>query len=172
MKQYIVFQCLKCHEYTYASIGQKEKKCPRCGRNHRMEKIKGENVDGLTAAMMKVKEKQNLILGKEKLAFKSSVPEIAFVNSIENRIEDIKKQNNIDREKYEINRDLADFILKIHNFQTTEQIDKKIGFPEYILDLISEDLDIAPFYRKKLIEKLKTLPSFIELENRNVYLKY
>lgn len=172
MKQYIVFQCPKCHEYTYAYVGQKGKKCPRCGRNHLMQKIRGETVLGVTAAMMKVKEKQNSIIGNHKPTFKSSIPEIAFKNSFEkNSFESKEKCAIIDKENCEINGDLADFIGRVYNFQNIERIDQKIGFPEYILDLISEDLDIAPYHRKKIIKKFKSLYNLIEFENGNLYLK-
>lgn len=164
MKKYLVFQCSKCHEYTYAYLGQKGKKCPRCGRYHQIERIQGEIVSNITNAMIKVKEKQNLILNGETPTFKSSMLEVVFKNNFE-KIGNCKVITHK-------NGDLEEFINKIHNFQKIEQINQEIGFPEYILNLISEDLDVTPYQRNKLIEKVKSLPYFIEFENGNVYLKF
>ncbi len=58
-KNYIVFICSKCHQYTYAKTNQKGKKCPRCGRNHRISEISGEMVNGLKEANFLVRRRQD-----------------------------------------------------------------------------------------------------------------
>ncbi len=54
--EYIVFQCTKCDQYTYAKVKQKSKKCPRCGRNHVVANLEGVIVEGITNAMKLVKK--------------------------------------------------------------------------------------------------------------------
>ncbi len=58
---YIVFACKKCKQYMYVKHTQKTKKCLRCGRTHKVSDISnsGEIVNGMTAAVETVKEKQN-----------------------------------------------------------------------------------------------------------------
>ena len=58
IRSYIVFICSKCHQYTYAKANQKGKKCPRCGRNHRISDITGEIVNSLKEANILVRRRQ------------------------------------------------------------------------------------------------------------------
>lgn len=67
---YLVFACSKCGQFSYVKPTQKTKKCLRCGRTHQVRTIKNaETVLGMTAALERVKEKQNQLalneLGKE-----------------------------------------------------------------------------------------------------------
>lgn len=59
IKSYIVFICLKCHQYTYAKANQKGKKCPRCGKNHIISDISGEIVNSLKEANFLVRRRQD-----------------------------------------------------------------------------------------------------------------
>lgn len=60
---YVVFPCSKCHQYTYGRKDQKGKKCPRCGRYHKMEDVLNgtymELVETLKEANLLVRKRQN-----------------------------------------------------------------------------------------------------------------
>jgi len=60
---YVVFPCSKCYQYTYGKKDQKGKKCPRCGRYHKMEDVLNgtymELVETLKEANLLVRRKQN-----------------------------------------------------------------------------------------------------------------
>jgi len=64
---YLVFSCTKCNGFTYAKTTQKQKKCPRCGRIHLLSNIlnSGKIINGISAAVNHVKEKQNELAIKE-----------------------------------------------------------------------------------------------------------
>jgi len=64
---YLVFSCTKCNGFTYVKTTQKRKKCPRCGRLHLVSNIlgSGEIINGISAAVNHVKEKQNELAIKE-----------------------------------------------------------------------------------------------------------
>ena len=64
---YLVFSCTKCNGFTYAKTTQKQKRCPRCGRVHTVSKIldSGEIINGISAAVDRVKEKQHELAIKE-----------------------------------------------------------------------------------------------------------
>lgn len=64
---YLVFQCIKCQQYSYVKTTQKTKKCLRCNRNHQVLNIlgRGEIVKGMTAALNRVKELQNELSHKQ-----------------------------------------------------------------------------------------------------------
>ncbi|MHA2220106.1 MAG: DUF1922 domain-containing protein, partial [Candidatus Hodarchaeales archaeon] len=36
---YLIFACYKCKQFLYAKTTQKTRKCLRCGRMHKIEKI-------------------------------------------------------------------------------------------------------------------------------------
>jgi len=59
IRKYIVFPCKKCCQYTYARVNQKGKKCPRCGKNHKISEISGEIVNNLKEANLLVRKKQD-----------------------------------------------------------------------------------------------------------------
>lgn len=58
---YLVFPCMKCHQFSYVKTSQKTKKCLRCGRTHQVSKIlsTGNIVRGMTNAFELVKIKQS-----------------------------------------------------------------------------------------------------------------
>jgi len=60
---YLVFECSKCQQYSYVKITQKTKKCLRCGCSYQVKLIvnSGVIVNGMTAAVNKVKELQNTL---------------------------------------------------------------------------------------------------------------
>ena len=65
-KEYLIFPCSKCGRYLYVKATQKTKKCFSCGRTHRVSSLKSyETVEGMTAAVQRVKEKQNILAVKE-----------------------------------------------------------------------------------------------------------
>ncbi len=59
IRKYIVFPCKKCCQYTYGRVNQKGKKCPRCGKNHKISEISGEIVNNLKEANLLVRKKQD-----------------------------------------------------------------------------------------------------------------
>jgi len=64
---YLIFTCSKCKQYMYVKTTQKGKKCLRCGRQHRVSLIikSGEIIQGMTAAVEKVKERQGEFAERE-----------------------------------------------------------------------------------------------------------
>lgn len=64
---YLVFQCVKCQQYSCVKTTQKTKKCLRCNRTHQVRIIlgNGEIVKGMTAALDRVKELQNQLAHKQ-----------------------------------------------------------------------------------------------------------
>ena len=58
---YLIFECSKCRQFMYVRTTQKGKKCLRCGCTHVVSRIldSGEIVNGMTAAVDEVKNRQN-----------------------------------------------------------------------------------------------------------------
>lgn len=155
MQKYIVFRCSKCEQYTYAKIDQKGKKCPRCRRNHKVEKLPGEIVEGPTAAMEKVRYLQNTIITRKNRTFLSSNPIVSF-----KRLN--KKKEEKSKDKGMIKSNMEIFIEKIYQFQINENINSSNGFPVFVLDVILKDLPFGKTERDRQIIKNK-------LENLNIY---
>mgnify|MGYP006278774889 CR=1 FL=1 len=66
-KPYLIIGCIRCHNHFYVNLtkGQKIKACPRCKKKNLVDKTKGIVVEGMTAAVEKVKEKQHELALKE-----------------------------------------------------------------------------------------------------------
>jgi hypothetical protein len=70
-KPYLIIGCVRCHNHFYVNLTkrQKIKTCPQCKKKNLVNKAKGVMVEGMTAAVKKVKEKQHELalneLGRE-----------------------------------------------------------------------------------------------------------
>ena len=142
MQNYIVFRCSKCFQYTYAKTSQKGKKCPRCGRNHTVLKLKGDIVEGPTEARNKVVLMQNMKTGGKLPEFESIVRTIVISKA--------NSGKDLNENKTEFGR----FVSAINKFQINENIDPNNGFPGYMLDILLDEIDFPKFKQKKMIERL------------------
>jgi PHP family Zn ribbon phosphoesterase len=158
MQKYIVFKCSKCFGYTYAKISQKGKKCPRCGRNHTVEKQKGDIVEGPTEAMIRVKRFQNMKTGNKLPELKSSVRDVVIAKA--------KGNGNFNENKTEF----GNFVSVIYKFQLNEKIDPNSGFPAYILDILLNEIGFPKFKQKKMIERLKRSSKLVEVNSDYYYM--
>lgn len=158
MQKYIVFKCSKCFQHTYAKVSQKGKKCPRCGRNHTVEQLKGDIVEGPTEAMKRVKRFQNMKTGNKLPEFKSSVRTMVITKA--------KGGGKFNENKTEF----GNFLSVIYKFQLNENIDPNNGFPVYILDILLDEINFPKFKQKKMIERLKRFPKFVEVNSDYYYL--
>jgi PHP family Zn ribbon phosphoesterase len=158
MQKYIVFKCSKCFEYTYAKVSQKRKKCPRCGRNHTVQKLKGDIVEGPTEARNKVVLMQNMKTGGKLPEFESLVRTIV-----------ISKASS-SKDFNEIKTEFGNFISVIYKFQLNEKIDPNSGFPAYILDILLNEIGFPKFKQKKMIERLKRSSKLVEVNSDYYYM--
>jgi len=159
--EYIVFQCTKCSQYTYAKTSQKGKKCPRCGRNHVVAHLEGEIVEGPTNAMKLVKQIQN---DTHRLAiFKRSKRSIKFQP---------KKQLEGTSFLTAVSQDpqLTKLLGKIVEWQQNENILLQEGFPEYVLEYIAQEIEPNSKRCNALIKRLVRLEKFTRLSSGNVYI--
>ncbi|MBN2155472.1 MAG: DUF1922 domain-containing protein [Candidatus Lokiarchaeota archaeon] len=161
MTDYIVFQCTKCNQYTYAKTTQKGKKCPRCGRNHIINKVNGELVNAPTKAMELVKYNQNQINSSKSFnSTKKPIP-IRTPSSSEPLIIPIIAQD----------AQLTKLLQKVIEWQRNENISFKEGFPEYIIEYIVQEIELESRSRTILIRKLHQLKQFTRLEGGNIYIE-
>ena len=158
MQKYIVFKCSKCSGYTYAKVAQKGKKCPRCRRNHVVEKQKGVIVEGSTKAMKQVKRFQNMKTGNKLPEFKSTARPLVIT------------KKKIDKDFKENKTEFGNVISVINKFQVNEKIDPNDGFPEYILDILLDEIGFPKFKQKKMIERLKKSTKLVEVNSDYYYL--
>ncbi|MHA1729786.1 MAG: hypothetical protein ACTSWY_13810 [Promethearchaeota archaeon] len=168
-QKYIVFKCTKCYQYTYAKINQKGKKCPRCGRYHKVVDLRGTIVIGSTAAMKKVKQMQNMKTGGKTPKFKSTMQSIKF-----SKVTDIKDGFVSSNKNYINHRglddDIDEFMKLVYEWQKNENISPDNGFPDYILEIIAGDLGVAPYLREKMIKRLKSVKNLKEVNPGNIFL--
>jgi hypothetical protein len=162
MQDYIVFLCSKCHEYIYAKIKQKGKKCTRCGRNHIVAHLHGVIVEGPTKAMQEVKRRQNQ-LG---ISYSMGFAKMDEKNMVQNN-----NNQNLKNESQETEvSDFKVFMRKIYEFQRLNALTKNIGIPEYVLEMLLEDLNFPRHIRKRLINYMKTHHRLKRLNNGNFFL--
>lgn len=140
MTDYLVFACGKCGQYTYAKTSQKGKKCPRCGRNHKVNSVNGRIVDGCTAAMKTVKKLQDRMY-KNSETFESSQPVVKLTSSAlkinhDGNIAEIEPKTRRNTKSNSLQKLLA----SIYEFQQNEHITADSGFPIYILELLIDKI--------------------------------
>lgn len=141
---YLVFACSKCKQYTYVKATQKTKKCLRCGRHHKVEKIanSGEIVKGMTKAVEEVKRKQNEIAHKE------------YGGNVEFRsFEDFIVPVPIKTETSRIDiSECEDDLLPQFKKMLLEISETYIKFPFYIIEIMAENYEISKSELKILIK--------------------
>ena len=129
---YVVFSCTKCNGFTYAKTTQKQKKCPRCGRVHLISKIVGcgEIINGISAAVDLVKEKQHELAIREL----GSSPEFRSFNDF--KVRTTIQNSSIDREQEEKEH--------IHRFKRMliKLAEMYKEFPFYIIELMADNYEI------------------------------
>ncbi|MBD3353313.1 MAG: hypothetical protein GF364_17665 [Candidatus Lokiarchaeota archaeon] len=171
MQKYIVFLCSKCHQYTYAKVDQKGKKCPRCRRFHKVTDVKGTVVEGCTKAMRLVKKKQNEKFHSKTKDFKSTTPEITFKQKQQIfRVQSNSYKPIITKKNAQNEEEINQFINRILYFQRNEHIHKNDGFPHYIFDMISTELGMSKNVEKRLVKTLRDRGILISLPSGNFYL--
>ncbi|MFX1480961.1 MAG: hypothetical protein ACFFCI_22995 [Promethearchaeota archaeon] len=155
---YIVFECAKCKQYLYAKTTQKGKKCLRCGCHHRISSIidSGEIVYGMTVAVEKVKEKQNMY-AERKLGHK---PEFRAFNDY--KVAGFASQN------VEMKR-IGDLNLSIKFQEMLIDISKTYKiFPSYMFEVKAEEYGIELSELKILVHTYQKEGILIRLSD-NVY---
>ena len=97
---YLVFSCTKCNGFTYVKNTQKKKKCPRCGRVHVVSNIsnRGEIINGISAAVDRVKEKQHELAIKEL----GSSPEFRSLNDFKITLTAKSSKDEIGQEEEDV----------------------------------------------------------------------
>jgi hypothetical protein len=155
---YIIFKCAKCKQYLYVKTTQKGKRCLRCGRNHTVSAVrdKVEIVYGLTAAVKKVKEKQNELAERElghKPEFRSSndFKVAGFPSSIKKR--KLGKEKDFTEKFQEMLREISNTYKK---------------FPSYVFEIMAEDYGIPLSELKILVHTFQNEGILIRLSD-NVY---
>lgn len=152
---YLVFACSNCGQFSYVKTTQKTKKCLRCGRTHQVRTIKNaETVLGMTAALERVKEKQNQLalneLGKE--------PDLEGFNTF-SIASSIAAPSIPSREHCE-SEDFEGAFLNI-----LETLTKKHGtFPKYMIELMAKQHSIPNRELEMLISRYPQLGRIKSLE--------
>ena len=140
---YLVFSCTKCNGFTYAKTTQKRKKCPRCGRIHLLSRIldSGEIINGISAAVNHVKEKQNELAIKEL----GAPPEFRSFN-------DFKIAPTAKSSKDEIGQEED---VYIHRFKKMliKLAEMYRELPFYVIELMADTYDI-PTSEVKILTRL------------------
>ncbi|MFW9989987.1 MAG: DUF1922 domain-containing protein [Candidatus Odinarchaeota archaeon] len=142
---YIVFPCIKCHQYMYAKDSQKSKKCLRCGQSHKISEIKDnvEIVKGMSRAVKIVKKRQNELA----LIELGSLPQFKSLNDFQITMPMIGNDEVIDMRLFE-----NDYLLKFSKI-LKEISEMYKEFPLYIIEMMAEKYNI-PKLELKLIMNL------------------
>lgn len=164
---YLIFQCSKCHQYSYVKITQKTKKCLRCNRNHQVEKLLGkeEIVMGMTAAIERVKMLQNELarnnLGRDpdlvsekgfSLPQKDGLKQVSEFSSKDHDFEEEENQYPAFLTMLcELNSSYKKFPLYLINIKADEK-----GIPQIVLPSL-----IRKAIREKKLKKLNDLYTYI-----------
>ena len=155
---YLIFECVKCRQYLYVKTTQKGKKCLRCGRHHRVSSIidSGEIVPGMTAAVEKVKEKQNKFAERE-LGHR---PE--FRASKDFKVEGFTPQNVRGEREEELSL-ATKFKKMLSDISNTYK-----KFPSYVFEVVAKDYGIPFSELEILIHTFRKKGILIRLSD-NVY---
>jgi PHP family Zn ribbon phosphoesterase len=138
---YYVFQCPKCHQYSYVKTTQRAKKCPRCGRTSQVAKLasNAELVRGISSALARVKEQQAEFatreLGRSPLFHSKGEIIIAAQHGQRNHLPISQK---------------AIFESEVRILSKTYKV-----LPQYLLDLIGDQMNLSKENLSRLIIELK-----------------
>jgi len=140
---YLVFSCAKCNGFTYVKTSQKRNKCPRCGRLHLVSNIlgKGEIINGISAAVNHVKEKQNELAIKEL----GAPPEFRSFN-------DFKVGTIVKSSKDEIGQEEEVYIYRFKKM-LIKLAEMYKEFPFYVIEFMADNYGI-PSSEVKILTRL------------------
>lgn len=126
-KPYWIFRCNKCEQYMYVKPTQKRKKCLRCGRTHTVAKLDiVDEVKGMTTAVNRVKELQNMFVKDPMLSGKNEFS-AASSQIIGKKASPQKNESNQQTQFYDLLHDLAE------NYPQ---------FPYYMIELMAQERGI------------------------------
>ncbi len=159
-KPYIIFKCSKCKQYMYVKPTQKTKKCLRCGRTHTIQKIKRFNeieiVEGMSAAVQRVKELQNQyaiekLQGVLNLKGEDSFSIVVHKKKVYlNEFETICMNKSLEKRFIDLLQDLSK---------------KYSQFPRYMIELVAEEYNIEKKEIELLIRQFLDQKKLISLNN-------
>ena len=163
---YLVFTCNKCRQYSYVKTAQKTKKCLRCGRTHQVKNLLGlgEVVNGMTAAVETVKQKQSEFLVPE---FRS---EGDFAVATGKSQKKVSLEKNIEKNKdCDIDLDLGSKFEQLF-IEVLLELSKLHGkFPKYMLEIMADNSGIPTSELRLLIQSFKKKGVITVLKNENYY---
>jgi len=143
---YLVFPCIKCHQFSYVKLTQKTKKCLRCGRTHQVNSIisTGEKVYGITNALELVKKRQVELMGDPQFKADNSFKII------------LKQENRLNEQEHSDQKDSHKHILVPVKHTVGKEEDYTLqfkgmllklakmykSFPKYLIDIMAENFSI------------------------------
>ena len=153
---YLIFECKKCKQYLYVITTQKRKKCLRCGRNHIVSNIliSGEIVNGMTAAVEKVKIRQDEF-GKKELG---ETPEFRAYGDFTVAV---KKSNDLILKDEESSKKISSQFKKMLR-EISSTYNK---FPLYIIEVMAENYGIPSSELKHLTKRFQKKGILIQLDD-------
>lgn len=158
---YLIFSCSKCHQYIYAKITQKSKKCVRCGYTHKVSKIidRGEIIKGISNAVELVKKKQNDLAIKEL----GSEPEFRTSGDfkIAGKVKYQKNAINFDSEDDDYSEKFKQMLYSLSESHNS--------FPYYIIEIMAENYGIPQSEVKLLTRRLQRQGFLIRLNGDYSY---
>lgn len=166
---YLVFECNKCHQFSYVKLTQKTKKCLRCGRVHKVNSIKsgGETILGISKALEVVKKRQGELKGEPDFevdtSFKIQTQPEVELNSKEQQ--DQIKQHKKSLNSAENGEDYS------HQFkQSLYELGKMYpSFPKYLIELMAENYSIPTSKVAGLIQRMIREEFLLYSKKQNVY---
>ncbi len=156
---YLIFACKKCKEYSYVKIGQKTKKCLRCGRSHQVRDIinDGVVVYGMTEAVNIVKRKQNELAIPE---FRSGSDFVVVTHSIAGSKSRLKSVRN-EGPEIDYTEKFTEMLLELSKLYNR--------FPKYLIEIMSEDYGIPVIALETLIRSAKKRGTLIKKGDNDLY---
>jgi hypothetical protein len=147
---YLIFQCSKCHQYSYVKITQKTKKCLRCNRTHQVQKLLGKDeiVKGMTAAVESVKMLQNELARNELGRDPDLVSEKGFSLPQKGSIMQVRKFRFIDHDFEEEEDQYPIFLTMLCELNSSYK-----KFPLYLMNIIADEKGIPHSVLPGLIRK-------------------
>jgi len=164
---YLVFTCSKCKQYIYVKTSQKTKKCLRCGRQHQVKNITwGEEVKGMSAAVLTVKERQNQLAITEM----GISPDLRSIDDF-HIYRSTKRETEPKKEKDLCETAEGEEYFRIFK-EGLEELSKKYKeFPEYLIEIMVEDLRIPNQEVYKLIHEFEKNGILTRLNNNHFKIK-
>jgi hypothetical protein len=148
---YLVFPCKHCHQYSYVKLTQKTKKCLRCGHLHKVKSVipTGQIIEGMTAALDFVKERQGEINGSPQ--FEADTSFTIITNVLDKDSSHMKEQKNenswfrgSEEETYQYR-----FIEILKKLKLMHQ-----SFPKYMIETMADEYFIP---RQEIPRLLRTM---------------